>query len=59
MDNDESMVEYVKDRPGHDYRYSTDISKVKNEFQWSLRYSLDSGLEQTVEWYLKNYHDFD
>ena len=58
MKKDESMIEYVKDRPGHDRRYSTDISKVKNEFQWSPRYSLDSGLEQTVEWYLKNYYDF-
>jgi len=54
----ESMIEYVEDRPGHDRRYSTDISKIKNEFQWRPRYSLDSGLEQTVEWYLKTYYDF-
>ena len=54
MNKDESMIEYVKDRPGHDRRYSTDISKIKTEIGWSPRYNLDIGLEKTVSWYIKN-----
>jgi dTDP-glucose 4,6-dehydratase len=54
MNKDESMIEYVKDRPGHDRRYSTDISKIKTEIGWSPRYNLDIGLEKTVSWYTKN-----
>lgn len=56
LGRDESMIEYVKDRPGHDRRYATDISKIKKELGWSPAFSIDKGLEQTIEWYSK--HDY-
>lgn len=54
MGKDESVIEYVKDRPGHDRRYATDISKIKNELGWHPSFSIDKGLEKTVEWYIKH-----
>lgn len=56
MGKDESMIEYVKDRPGHDRRYATDISKIKKELGWSPSFNIDKGLEKTIEWYSK--HDY-
>jgi dTDP-glucose 4,6-dehydratase len=46
------LIEYVTDRPGHDRRYAMDISKIKRELGWQPRQSLETGLLQTVEWYL-------
>jgi dTDP-glucose 4,6-dehydratase len=40
----------VKDRPGHDTRYHTDISKVKTEFNWVPKWNIDDGLNSTIEW---------
>jgi dTDP-glucose 4,6-dehydratase len=54
MDKPESMIEYVKDRPGHDRRYSTSISKIKNNLSWSPSFSLDCGLQKTIKWYERN-----
>ena len=54
MQKDESMIEFVKDRPGHDFRYSTDITKVKNTLGWSPRFTLDGAIIQTIEWYESN-----
>jgi len=51
MNMKEDMVEYVKDRPGHDRRYSTDITKIRYELKWSPKISLEEGLEKTIEWY--------
>ena len=51
MGKDESMIEYVKDRLGHDRRYSTDIKKIKNHLGWKPSYSLDYGLQKTIDWY--------
>ena len=42
------------DRPGHDLRYGLDSSKIRNELNWSHSVDFDSGLEKTIEWYLKN-----
>lgn len=50
---DESMVEYVSDRPGHDRRYSTDITKIRDQLGWSPRFTLQQGLENTINWYGK------
>lgn len=50
----ESLITYVKDRPGHDFRYSMDSNKIKNETGWNPRTSFDEGLEKTVKWYLDN-----
>ncbi|MFA6131739.1 MAG: dTDP-glucose 4,6-dehydratase [Patescibacteria group bacterium] len=51
---DESAIEYVKDRPGHDRRYSIDYSKAKNELGWEPQITLDEGLKSMVEWYITN-----
>ena len=51
MGKDESVIEYVKDRPGHDRRYSTDISKITKDLNWKPRFDIDDGLTKTIEWY--------
>jgi len=48
------LIEYVKDRPGHDKRYSIDSSKIQKEIDWKPRYQFDDALEETVNWYLEN-----
>jgi len=48
---DESYIEYVKDRPGHDRRYSIDYTKAKTELGWEPLITLDEGLKETVDWY--------
>ena len=47
-------VTYVKDRPGHDFRYAVDISKIKEELDWEPSTDLFRGIEKTVNWYLEN-----
>jgi len=54
MKKDESLIEFVEDRPGHDVRYSLDSSKIRRELSWKPRYSLEDSLKKTVEWYLRN-----
>ena len=54
MDKDESYIEYVKDRPGHDRRYAIDFSKAKNELGWEPQIKFEDGLKDMVEWYMKN-----
>lgn len=49
-----SLIEFVKDRPGHDFRYAMDFSKLNGELGWSPSVDLDEGLRQTVAWYLDN-----
>lgn len=51
MNMKENMIEYVQDRPGHDRRYSTDITKIRHELKWSPRFSIEQGLDKTIEWY--------
>ncbi|EAR20509.1 dTDP-glucose 4,6-dehydratase [Nitrococcus mobilis] len=46
------LIEFVSDRPGHDFRYAIDAGKVRRELGWSPEESFDSGLEKTVRWYL-------
>ncbi len=53
LGKDESCIEYVKDRPGHDFRYSLDSSKLKS-LGWRPEYSFEQGLQDTVEWYTAN-----
>ena len=54
MDKDESSIEYVSDRLGHDSRYSVDISKISKELHYQPTIDFEKGLLQTVNWYLEN-----
>lgn len=48
------LVEFVKDRPGHDRRYAIDASKLRIELGWSPHYRFETAIEETVDWYLDN-----
>lgn len=50
----DDMLEFVKDRPGHDRRYAIDASKIKTQLGWQAKFGLDTGLAQTVNWYKDN-----
>ena len=50
----ESLITFVKDRPGHDLRYAIDASKIANELNWTPTETFDSGIRKTVKWYLDN-----
>jgi len=50
----ESLIRYVKDRPGHDRRYAMNINKARNELNWAPVTRFSSGISETIEWYLKN-----
>ena len=50
----DEMIQYVKDRPGHDRRYAIDSSKIADELGWKPAYDFETGITLTVEWYLKN-----
>lgn len=50
----EDMIEYVKDRPGHDRRYAIDWSTIQKELGWSPAHSFDEALQETVSWYQHN-----
>ena len=50
----ESLISYVKDRPGHDRRYAIDASKLERELGWKPSQTFESGIAQTVDWYLAN-----
>jgi dTDP-glucose 4,6-dehydratase len=54
MGRDESSIEYVKDRPGHDRRYAVDWSKIQNELGWKPEHDFDEWLEKTIAWYKEN-----
>ncbi len=51
MGKDESMIEFVKDRAGHDRRYTVDWSKIKRELDWQPSVTLEEGLQRTITWY--------
>ena len=50
----ESLITFVKDRPGHDLRYAIDASKIKQDLGWVPEESFETGIRKTVEWYLNN-----
>lgn len=50
----ESLITYVEDRKGHDQRYAIDPAKLENELGWEPEYNFDTGIAQTIDWYLNN-----
>ena len=54
LGSSESLITYVKDRPGHDLRYAIDASKIHNELDWSPSLKFEEGLSKTIDWYLNN-----
>ena len=51
LDRSQDLIEFVKDRPGHDRRYALDTGKIRDELGWQPRVRLEEGLKSTVEWY--------
>jgi dTDP-glucose 4,6-dehydratase len=56
MNANESLIEYVADRPGHDKRYAMSADKIINELNWTTKYNLSDGLDETIEW-IKNHEN--
>ena len=54
MDKSEDLIEFVEDRPGHDFRYSMSSKKISDKLDWKMKTSFGEGLEKTVQWYLDN-----
>ena len=54
MDKTEDLIQFVEDRPGHDFRYSMSSKKISNELDWKVETSFENGLEKTIQWYLDN-----
>lgn len=54
MNKDQSNIEFVQDRPGHDFRYSIDCQKIERELGWKSRFDFDEALLETIKWY-ENY----
>ncbi|MNI58976.1 dTDP-glucose 4,6-dehydratase [compost metagenome] len=49
-----SLIKYVTDRLGHDRRYAIDASKMVNELGWKPKYTFETGIVETINWYLDN-----
>jgi dTDP-glucose 4,6-dehydratase len=54
LEKPESLIRYVSDRPGHDFRYAMDFSKIEGEIGWRPEYGFEEGMKKTVQWYLSN-----
>jgi dTDP-glucose 4,6-dehydratase len=48
------LIEFIQDRPGHDFRYAIDATKLVNDLGWKPNETFSSGLHKTVRWYLEN-----
>jgi len=54
LNKEEALIQYVTDRPGHDLRYAIDATKLHTELGWQPIYDFETGLQQTIKWYLEN-----
>ncbi len=52
LNKSESLIHFVKDRPGHDLRYAMDPTKIETELGWKPKYTFETGIPQTIDWYL-------
>ncbi|MEZ4796969.1 MAG: dTDP-glucose 4,6-dehydratase [Flavobacteriaceae bacterium] len=50
------QITFVKDRPGHDFRYAIDASKIEKELGWEAKENFETGIKKTIKWYLKKYN---
>lgn len=50
----DNSIKFIKDRPGHDYKYLVDNSKISKELNWKMEYDIEKGVSETVKWYLNN-----
>ena len=50
----EDLITYVADRPGHDFRYAIDASKILEDLDWKPKESFTTGIDKTIRWYLEN-----
>jgi len=49
-----SLIKFVTDRPGHDFRYAIDSTLIRKELKWAPKHNFEEGLHKTIDWYLKN-----
>ena len=49
-----TKIKFVKDRPGHDFRYALDNKKIYKELKWKPKIKFETGLKETINWYLEN-----
>ena len=54
LNKDESLIEFVDDRLGHDRRYAIDSTKIQEELGWKPKYTFETGIHETIQWYLDN-----
>ena len=54
LGKDESLIEFVTDRLGHDRRYAIDSSKIQSDLGWKPKYTFEVGIKETIQWYLDN-----
>lgn len=54
LDKPLDNIKFVEDRPGHDFRYSMDSTKIRQTLKWSQKKKFEEGIEKTIEWYLQN-----
>lgn len=54
IEKSEDLIEYVKDRLGHDRRYAINSSKIKNELGWQAEHSFEDAIKSTIDWFIKN-----
>ena len=54
MKKPKKLIKFTKDRPGHDFRYSLDSSKIKKELKWKIKNNFEDGIQKTIEWYIEN-----
>ena len=58
MNKSEDLIEFVEDRPGHDFRYALNSRKIRKQLKWKSKISLEKGLEHTFDWYFNNMRFF-
>lgn len=54
LNKSEELIEYVKDRPGHDRRYAIDSLKIETELGWKPEFKFEEAIEKTIDWYVNN-----